>query len=86
MIGRINETQSTIASAVEEQTATTNEISRSVQDAAKGASGVASTIQRVAVAAKDSSSGSAEALSAAEELSDLAGHLRSVVGRFATSG
>ena len=37
VIDRINEIQATIASAVEEQTATTNEIGRSVSEAATGA-------------------------------------------------
>src|SRR5690606_26053119 len=37
VIARVADLQTTIASAVEEQTATTNEISRSVTDAARGA-------------------------------------------------
>ena len=41
VIGRINDIQTTIASAVEEQTATTNEIARSVTEAAGGANGIA---------------------------------------------
>jgi methyl-accepting chemotaxis protein len=39
VINKINDYQNTIASAVEEQTATTNEISRNVSQAAKGSSG-----------------------------------------------
>ena len=36
VIGQTNDFQLTIASAVEEQTATTNEMSRSVEEAAQG--------------------------------------------------
>jgi methyl-accepting chemotaxis protein len=51
IIDRINDIQTTIASAVEEQTATTNEIARSVTEAATGATGIASDIAQVAKAA-----------------------------------
>ncbi len=48
IITQINEFQSTIASAVEEQTATTNEMSRNVSDAAQGSGDIAKTITTVA--------------------------------------
>ena len=51
IIDRINDIQTTIASAVEEQTATTNEIARSVTEAATGANGIASDVAQVAEAA-----------------------------------
>ncbi|WP_226913247.1 methyl-accepting chemotaxis protein [Gephyromycinifex aptenodytis] len=44
IIAQINDTQATIASAVEEQTATTNEMGRNVQDAATGAGEIATTV------------------------------------------
>ncbi|WP_345711536.1 methyl-accepting chemotaxis protein, partial [Kineococcus glutinatus] len=47
-IERINDIQTTIAAAVEEQTATTAEISRSVVDAAAGAQEIAGSINGVA--------------------------------------
>ncbi len=43
VIGQINDFQLTIASAVEEQTATTNEMSRSVGEAAQGSGQIAAT-------------------------------------------
>ena len=53
VIGRINDIQNTIASAVEEQTGTTNEISRNVSETARGSSDIASNIGGVAQAAKE---------------------------------
>ncbi|MCA5895273.1 methyl-accepting chemotaxis protein [Isoptericola sp. NEAU-Y5] len=51
IIGQINDYQLTIASAVEEQTATTNEMSRGVQESATGASEIAANITGIATAA-----------------------------------
>uniref|UniRef100_UPI003FA6FBB8 hypothetical protein n=1 Tax=Salmonella enterica TaxID=28901 RepID=UPI003FA6FBB8 len=51
VIARINDIQSTIASAVEEQTATTNEIARSVTEASAGANGIAEDVVQVATSA-----------------------------------
>jgi hypothetical protein len=48
IIGRISEFQTTIASAVEEQTVTTNEMSRNVTEAADAGSRVAGTIGELA--------------------------------------
>ncbi|MCH7598331.1 MAG: Flp pilus assembly complex ATPase component TadA, partial [Myxococcales bacterium] len=48
IINKINDIQNTIASAVEEQTATTNEIGRTVQEAAKGTADIAENINGVA--------------------------------------
>src|SRR5262249_4938944 len=53
IIGQINEIQNTIASAVEEQNATTNEISRNVTDAAKGGTEIAGNVSTVARAAEN---------------------------------
>ena len=48
VISRISDYQSSIAGAVEEQTATTAEMSRSVRAAADGAGGIAASIEVVA--------------------------------------
>lgn len=55
VIASINDYQLTIASAVEEQTATTNEISRGVVEAAGGSGEIASNITGVATAASTNS-------------------------------
>jgi len=54
IIATINDHQSTIASAMEEQAATTNEISRSVTQAASGSGEIATNISVVASAAASS--------------------------------
>ena len=82
VIARINDIQSTIASAVEEQTATTNEIARSVTEAAAGANGIAEDVTQVAAAAADTSTGAEETLKSATELTGMAGVLKDLVGRF----
>lgn len=82
VIARINDIQSTIASAVEEQTATTNEIARSVTEAAAGASGIAEDVTRVATAAGDTNQGAQNTLQAATELSGMAVELKTLIGRF----
>ncbi|SDZ10231.1 methyl-accepting chemotaxis protein [Micromonospora pattaloongensis] len=82
IIGRINDYQLTIASAVEEQSATTAEITRSVSDAATGSTEIASNIASVAAAAGATTQGVTEAQHAAEELARMSDDLQQVVGRF----
>lgn len=67
-IGRINEISTTIASAVEEQTAATNEISRNVSEAAKGTAEVSNNITGVSQAAEEGGRAASEMLSASENL------------------
>jgi methyl-accepting chemotaxis protein len=62
VINKINDYQNTIASAVEEQTATTNEITRNVAEAAKGSKEIAQNITGVAQAAKSTTAGANEYL------------------------
>ncbi|WP_240322623.1 methyl-accepting chemotaxis protein [Austwickia chelonae] len=82
IISQINDTQATIASAVEEQTATTQEMSRNVQDAASGATGIAHSVG-LAVGAASTYSHVAENMNqVSEELSVQADELESLVGRF----
>ncbi len=82
IINQINDIQNTIASAVEEQTATTNEISRNVGEAAKGSGEIAENITGVARAAQNTSSGASDTQRAAAELSRMASELRKLVGQF----
>ncbi|WP_344620572.1 methyl-accepting chemotaxis protein [Dactylosporangium salmoneum] len=82
IIARINDYQVTIASAVEEQTATTSEMSRSVGDASNGSSNIATNIGGVAQATQRTTAALAEADATAAELSRLATELQAVVGRF----
>ena len=82
IIEQINDTQSTIASAVEEQTATTNEMSRSVTDAASGSTDIASNIIAVARSADDTTAAANSTSEAAAELARMAGDLQQLVGQF----
>ncbi|PPK97775.1 methyl-accepting chemotaxis protein [Kineococcus xinjiangensis] len=82
IIGRINASQMTIASAVEEQAATTKEMSRNVAEAAGGADEIARNVDRVASAAEDTTHGAGQTARAADELSSMAAGLQQLVGRF----
>ncbi|WP_433064288.1 methyl-accepting chemotaxis protein [Dactylosporangium sp. CS-033363] len=82
IIARINDYQLTIASAVEQQSATTAEMTRSVGEAAHGATNIAGNIAGVAQAAQATSSTLTEADTTVTELSRLAADLQREVGRF----
>ncbi|MEZ0490980.1 methyl-accepting chemotaxis protein [Kineococcus sp. TBRC 1896] len=81
-IARISDFQTTIASAVEEQTATTNEMSRSVTEAAGGVGEIASTISGVATSVRTTTDGVAQSRQNAEELARMSGELKTLVDRF----
>jgi methyl-accepting chemotaxis protein len=82
VINQINDIQNTIASAVEEQSVTTNEIGRNVTEAARGASDIAQNITGVAQGAQSTSQGANNAQSAAGELSRMASDLQQLVSQF----
>jgi methyl-accepting chemotaxis protein len=82
IINQINDIQNTIASAVEEQTATTGEISRNVAEAARGSSEIASNVTGVAQAARNTTTGASDTKKAADNLSKLANDLQALVGQF----
>jgi len=82
IIGEINQIQTSIAGAVEEQTATTNEISRNVSEAARSALEIARNIQGVAHAAQDASEGAVQSQASAAELARAARELQALVGQF----
>ena len=81
VINKINDYQNTIASAVEEQTATTNEMSRNVSEAAKGSTEIAQNITGVATTAKSTTSGANDTKKAAAELSRMANDLQAMVNK-----
>ncbi|WP_306208350.1 methyl-accepting chemotaxis protein [Actinoplanes sp. RD1] len=82
IIQRINDYQVTIASAVEEQTATTGEMSRSIGEAAGSSSTIAANINGVAQSAEATSSTLIEADDAVGQLNRVATELRTVAERF----
>ncbi|MCW2776793.1 MAG: methyl-accepting chemotaxis sensory transducer [Frankiales bacterium] len=82
VIAAISDYQTSIAGAVEEQTATTAEMSRSVGEAAAGSNEIALNISGVAQAASRTTTGVAHAREAAEELARMSEELNELVGRF----
>jgi len=81
-IGRISEISSTIAAAVEEQGAATQEVARNVQQAAEGTHQVASNIIDVQRGANETGSASSQVLTSAQSLSHESNRLKSEVDRF----
>ncbi|MDB5619535.1 HAMP domain-containing methyl-accepting chemotaxis protein [Tardiphaga sp.] len=81
-IGRMSEISSTIASAVEEQGAATQEISRNVQQAAQGTMQVSANISDVQRGASETGTASSQVLSAAKSLSADSSRLKTEVGKF----
>ena len=81
-IGRIAEIAATIAAAVQEQGAATQEISRNVHQAAQGTSQVATNITDVNQGASDTGAASAQVLASAQSLARESGQLKSEVEKF----
>jgi methyl-accepting chemotaxis protein len=82
VIDKISQISTTIATAVEEQSATTGEMARNVTEAAQGANTISSNITGVAQAAQDTSTNVTQAQTATEHLAAMANELRELVGRF----
>ena len=82
VIGQINDIQTTIASAVEEQSATTNEIGRNLAEAAKGTTDISHNIAGVAEAARSTSAGASETQKSAQALEQMAADLQGLVAQF----
>ena len=82
VIHQINDIQNTIASAVEEQSATTNEISRNLAEAAKGAVDITKNITGVADAARSTTAGAVDTQKSAQSLERMAAELQELVSQF----
>ncbi|MBB1091428.1 methyl-accepting chemotaxis protein, partial [Rhodopseudomonas palustris] len=81
-IARMSEIAATIASAVEEQGAATQEISRNVHHAAAGTHEVSVNIVEVQRGASETGSASAQVLTAAHSLAHDSARLKDEVSRF----
>lgn len=77
-VDKLNSISGVIAASVEEQTATTNEISRIVVESRKGVESITDSIKHVSLAASESNAGASETLSASKNLVDLAEKLSSI--------
>jgi methyl-accepting chemotaxis protein len=82
IVAQISDRQASIASAVEEQTATTQEMSRSVQEAASGTGQIARNITSVSGAADSTTQALTQTRTAVDELSRMAADLRTGISRF----
>ncbi len=84
VIKQVNDISSTIATAVEEQNATTNEMVRNISDAAHGSGEITSNIAGVAQAAGSTSKGAGDTQKAAQVLVATSEELRQLVAQFKT--
>jgi methyl-accepting chemotaxis protein len=82
VIERINDFQTTIAAAVEEQTATTNEMSRNVAQAADSSGEIATNIGGVATATDETTARVSDARAAASRVQQTSTTLRELLGHF----
>jgi methyl-accepting chemotaxis protein len=82
VIVQINDIQNTIASAVEEQSATTNEISRNLAEAARGSSEITKNVTGVAEAAHTTTAGATDTQKSAQSLERMAAELQGLIAQF----
>jgi methyl-accepting chemotaxis protein len=82
VINQVNGISTTIATAVEEQSATTNEMARNVSEAANGSGEITSNIVGVAEAAQSTTRGASDTQKASQRLVEMSTQLRSLVGQF----
>jgi methyl-accepting chemotaxis protein len=82
IIGQINDIQSAIAGAVEEQSATTNEMGRNVAESAQGVNGIAESITHVARTSAETAMAAQNSHQAAQSLATLAAELQTLVAGF----
>jgi methyl-accepting chemotaxis protein len=82
VIHQINDISATIAAAVEEQSATTKEMTRNASEAANGAGNISENISGVAQAADGTSARAQETQKAAQDLASIANELSHLMAQF----
>ena len=82
VITRVNEISNTIASAVDEQTASTADISRNVTEAARGATEIVNNVSNVSKAAQSTTARASDTQDASSALAETAAQLEKLMGRF----
>ena len=82
VIGRIDDLQTKIAAAVEEQSVTTSEISRNIGEATTGSTEIAENIVQVAQAAQSTAEGASNTQLSSQELSRMAQALQRLVDEY----
>ncbi len=86
VINQISDISTAIASAVEEQNATTNEMTRNVSEVARGSSEITKNIAGVAEAAQSTSHGASDSQKAAHELAKMSKELRELTQNSSSDG
>lgn len=82
IVGNISAIQSTIAVAIEEQSAVTQEINRSIVRTSDGSQAISGLIEEAAQKASSNEASSVDISAAASELSEMASQLRDLVARY----
>ncbi|GAA0954187.1 methyl-accepting chemotaxis protein [Virgisporangium aurantiacum] len=82
IVMQVNDYQTTIASAVEEQTATTSEMARNVTDASTSTRDISSSLTGVASSAADTTSAIAHSEQSVNELAGMSAALHGLVNQF----
>ena len=82
VIGRIDNLQTLIAAAVEEQSVTTSEINRNISEATAGTTEIAENIVQVAQAAQSTAEGASNTQVSSQELARMAQGLQQLVGEY----
>jgi methyl-accepting chemotaxis protein len=82
VIAQISDHSTTIASAVEEQTATVAEIARSISQAATGSADIATSVTGIASSAENSTANATSTRAGADEVTRSSNELQALVGSF----
>ena len=82
VIEQISDIQNTVATAIEEQSATTSEISRNLAEAAKGGADITMNIASVAQVAKTTTEAAGKTHQSAKSLEQTTAQLRQLVSQF----
>lgn len=82
IVDSICQQENTIASAVEQQTSTTSEISRNLAESAAGTAQIAQNMTQVAQAAQSTAEGASNTQAAALDLSRMASNLQRLVEEY----
>jgi len=86
IINRMNDITTTIATAVEQQSVTTSEMSRNIGEAAKSSEAIVSSVGGVAQVAEGTTRGATDSKKAAGELARMSTGLQTLIGQFKTDG
>lgn len=82
VVTRINDISNSIASAVEEQSATTSEMSCNISQAASGVSEIARSTEQAAQNARETAKGVSDAMASAKALGSMADQLEKLTSQF----